>query len=355
MTEQNAQATVQEPTQTPLDDMQHNRGADLLKFFLMPFICFWSFGFPDGVGLVAALSGFAIPAFFILSGYFVLVEHRYIRMKKLTRAIQRALLTFGLMAVCYFLLNLALLTMDGVEWMPEVITRRTMFNFFVLNLWPFNIGANIWFIQALLYAYVILLIVNWFWGMKYYKLIMAASMIFMLLAGELAGVIGFRIYDYTYIPGGFLTRALPYVLLGRFLREKTEWLKTVKGWVYVLVFVLGAGLAFGEIYWLVRIGKLVYQGHMMGFGVMAAAVCGWAVSRPQMKRTFFSSQGGKYAKRIYALANPVYYGMLLLTSLALPQFYGIAARFAGIIVYAVCLLLCGAITLIKKGVFRILS
>ena len=352
----------------------HNRGADTLKFLLTPFICFWAFGFPEGSGLVSTLSGFAVPAFFILSGYFVLEEHRTlsgfaapaffilsgyfvleehrrIRWKKMQRAIERSALTFVLMIVCYFLLNLALLTAERVNWM-QVIHKRMIFNFVVLNVWPFNIGSNIWFVQSLLYAYIILLIVSRFRGMKYYKIIMALSMIFMVLTGELAGLIGFRVYDYTYIPGGALTRALPYVLLGRLLREKREKLETVKGWVYCLVFALGAGLAVGEIYLLDYLGKLYYDSHMIGFGVMAAACCGWAVSRPHMKRTFFSKQGRKYAKRVYVLANPVYYGMLLITSWKFPQFFENIVYYAGPIVFAVCLLICVFITLVEKWISK---
>ena len=126
----------------------HNRGADTLKFLLAPFICFWAFGFPEGSGLVSTLSGFAVPAFFILSGYFVLEEHRRIRWKKMQRAIARSALTFGLMILCYFLVNLALLTAEQVDWLPGVMHKRVIFDFVVLNVWPFNFGSNIWFIQS---------------------------------------------------------------------------------------------------------------------------------------------------------------------------------------------------------------
>ncbi|MBO7080034.1 MAG: hypothetical protein J6W64_09535, partial [Bacilli bacterium] len=40
--------------------------AELIMFLLMPFVCFWTMGFPDGLGLVELLSGFAFPALFVV-------------------------------------------------------------------------------------------------------------------------------------------------------------------------------------------------------------------------------------------------------------------------------------------------
>ena len=336
------------PGRPVADDMPHNRGADTLKFLLIPFICFWSFGFPDGQGIVSSLSGFAVPAFFILSGYFVLGQDKDVRRVKMKRAIRRAFITFAVMFVCYFAINIALMTADGVNWREELLSKRILFNFLVLNVWPFAVGSNIWFIQSLLYVYIFLLLADsWGW-LRHYKLLMGLSMLFMVAAGELAAVLNFHILDYAYIPGGAVTRALPYVLLGMLLREKTKRLKAVRGWVYILVIVLGAGLAFGEIYGLSRMGKLVYQRHMVGYGVMAAAACAWAVSRPAMKRTFFSVHGQSYAKRTYALANPLYYGIMIVTSMTARRYMEIVSLFAGIAVYVLCMLISALITAVKR-------
>lgn len=297
------------------------------------------------------LSGFAVPAYFILTGYFVLVKERAIRRKKLKRAVQRSFVTFQIMFVVYIAINAVIFAANNADWASEALNTRALFNFLVLNVWPFPIGSNIWFIQALLYAYVFLLLADRRrGGMRHHKALMVLCMIFMVASGELAGLLNFNILGYTYIPGGAVTRALPYVLLGMCLREKADRLKAVRGWVYLLIFMLGAMLALGEIVWLDRIGKLVYDSHMLGCGVMAAAACAWAVSRPEMKRTVFSSHGRKYAKRIYALANPVYFALLLLADRLFPQHFELTEKFAGIVVYLICLLICVLITAVKKRV-----
>lgn len=51
------------------------------------------------------------------------------------------------------------------------------------------------------------------------------------------------------------------------------------------MFIAGAALSLGEIILLGRTGFLVYQGHMIGYGIMALAACGMALSRPDASRS----------------------------------------------------------------------
>ena len=46
MTENTAALTEKKPGKAPAGAAAHNRGADMLKFLLAPFVCFWAFGFP---------------------------------------------------------------------------------------------------------------------------------------------------------------------------------------------------------------------------------------------------------------------------------------------------------------------
>ena len=66
-----------------------------LRLILMLFVCFWAFGCPEPSGVVTSLSGFAIPAFFVLSGYYVLDNNREVRQERLLRKIKRTALCFA--------------------------------------------------------------------------------------------------------------------------------------------------------------------------------------------------------------------------------------------------------------------
>lgn len=309
---------------------------EVIKYFLMPFVCFWAFGFPEPTGIVEILSGFVVPTYFVLSGFCVLGTEEAERREKLKRVILRSAVLFAALLVIYALINLLYpLTPQVFDW-GVLRSKRLWFNFLVLNMWPLPIGDSIWFVQAMLYAYVILWIADRLKLLRFYKPVMVALFVFMILVGELSGVIGFSVLGYTFIPGGAITRALPYLLLGMLIREKEETLCNVPAWVYAVIIVIGGGMAVGEVYALSQAGKLVYLGHMLGYGVMAFATCGLALAWEDMGPNPFSFHGGTHAKRIYAWHNPVYYLLMYCVMRFRPQSMDAVAIYGSIIVFLLC-------------------
>lgn len=326
---------------------EYNQCTQLMKLLMMPFVCFWAFGFPDGRGIVETISGFVVPAFFVLSGYCILFPGQEMRQKKLKRAIARSAIFFAQLFIVYIGLNVIYFILLGGFNAGALLSKRLWFNFFVLNLWPLPIGDNIWFIQALLYAYIILLIVDKLKLLKFYKVFLIVLFLLMLFTGELAGVIHFNILGYTFIPGGAITRALPYLLLGMFLREIKVKLVTVPLWVWLILLALGGGAAYGEAYLLSYTGKLVSLGHFFGYGLMAVAVCGLCIAWDNMIMTPFSFHGGEIAKVVYAVHNPVYFIFMIFVALRMPQNMNIAVSFGAIFTLVVSLIL-GVLVIIGK-------
>ena len=145
------------------DDSLEFNCTGYVRLILMLFICLWAFGSPEPTGILNSLSGFAIPAFFVLSGYYVPVM---------------------------------ILSHTSL-----VFSKRMFFEFFVMNLWPLPIGDNIWFIQAMLYAYILIFIADKLKLLRFYRIALISLFIFMLLTGEFSGVIRFNVLGYPYIPG----------------------------------------------------------------------------------------------------------------------------------------------------------
>ena len=129
------------------------KGASYLRLLLMLFVCFWSFGFPEPTGYFSAVCGFATPSFFILSGYFILAKDKEECEKKMVRKLKRSLKLFAFIFVLYLIINIVVCLIKKIH---VVVGLRTVFNFLVLNLWPLPIGSNIWFIQSMLYAYIVI-------------------------------------------------------------------------------------------------------------------------------------------------------------------------------------------------------
>lgn len=300
-----------------------------IRLILMLFLCFWAFGCPDPTGIVASISGFAIPAFFVLSGYYVLENKRDERMEKTLRKIKRTAFCFAIVFLFYLAINVAIIFLFHLKF---EITKRAIFEFFVLNLWPLPIGDNIWFIQAMLYAYIIIFLLDKLKLLKFYKIFLIILIVVMLITGEFAGSLRFNILGYPYISGNWLTRALPYILLGRLLREKKRSLMKVQFWKYLIAFVVGGGIVLLEKMALGLTGVLIYTGHMLGFGIMAVALCGLAISIPIGSANRIIHYDSAISGLMYIFMNPVYYFLVILLKARYSNFVTLLGGLAALLI-----------------------
>ena len=312
-----------------------------LRLILMLFICFWAFGCPEPTGIVTSLSGFAIPAFFVLSGFYVLDTNREVRMEKVLRKIKRSALCFVFVFLFYVALNVPIMLL-----FHETLTfsKRMIFNFVVMNLWPLRIGDNIWFIQAMLYAYIVIFILDKLKLLKFYRILLVILFVFMLLTGEFSGVIRFNILGYPYIPGNWLTRALPYILLGKLLRDMKEKLMEIKFWKYLIAFIVGGVLVILEICILVTTGTLRSEAHMIGYTIMAVAVCGLAISIPIGVGNRLVHFDTAISGFIYVFMNPIYYALIIFLGGSYPKFIGMLGGVAAFLAsFLLALILCSTL------------
>ncbi len=312
-----------------------------LRLILMLFVCLWAFGCPEPTGIVRLLSGFAIPAFFILSGYYVLDNKREERLEKTLRKIKRTALCTAFVLLFYLALNIGLIFLYQMQF---VITKRVVFEFLVLNIWPFTIGNSFWFIQSMLYAYVVIFIADKLKLLRFYKFFLVILLLIMLVTGEFAGAIRFSIFGYPFIPGNWLTRALPYILIGKFMREKKKSLMKVQFWKYLIAFVVGGGLALLEAEGLGLLGVLNYQGHMIGFGIMAVAVCGLAISIPIYTPNRVIHFDSAISGLIYVLMNPVYYILAIILGEGHKDFIEMLGGLTAFLIsFGLAMILCGTL------------
>ena len=116
------------------------------------------------------------------------------------------------------------------------------------------------------------------------------------------------------------------------MREKTEFFLKNKSWGYIVMFILGIVISIGEIYLLNKLGALVYIGHMLGYGVMAFAVCGLAIKFPKLPRSQITKFKTTYISLMYALSEPVNSVLLM----AFGKFNsGLASAFIGPVTFLV--------------------
>ena len=310
----------------------------------MFFMCIELLGFPTVLfgDHVHTLCGSVPPAFFILSGYLVMRRSED-RSQRIVRTIRRTAVTFGLLAAAYFVLNLLYCLLLGTNILAYFADGKLWLDFLLLNVWPFEIGSAIWYVQALLYAYVILYFLDKWKLLKFDWLIAAVLFLLNAATGEFSGLIGWNILGYTYLPGNFLTRALPYLLLGGFIHRHMKKLLNVRRQWYWCILIGGVLLTLIEKALLDPFVVPNYCDHLIGMSVIAFSVCMLAFKRKN--RSGFEKALGldrRYTNFIYYLCQPVGMGLTLLLSAAPhsdASIVDLLSEWTGVITFIFCFLL----------------
>ena len=329
--------TANDPAAIP-EGIGHYPSIDRLRTLLMLPMCITLFGFPTMVGgLLKTFCGFSWIAYFLLSGFLVLREPEG-RSERIVRSIKRSALVFGILTVAYFAISF-LLDSSILVYCTDL---RFWFNFLVMNVWQFSVGGAIWYVQALLYAYIILYFLNKWNLLKYDWLIAAILIAFTVITGELSGLLPWSVAGYTYVPGNFFTRALPYILLGGILYKNIKALAAVPRFVYKLGLFVGLFLVFAEILVLGIFNKVGYYGHLIGMPVTALSCCMLALQNDSPDPGFEAKLGINrwHTCFMYYFCHPV--GMIL--TLLLLVLFGEALPLwlldcVGIFTFVICFLL----------------
>lgn len=295
-----------------LPDLEQCKGLGLLLLGLLLLLCVNSLGIADGtLGLLAEIvSGFAPVAFFVIAGFLIPHGNEDIG-ERLAGKIKKTALIFAVMLVVYVALN-ALFYAQGGESIADhtpILSKRFWLEWLVLNVWPYHIGDVIWLIQALLYAYVIVYLLNkwrllWLDGVLFLVLLAAA-----VVTGELAGVLNIHPFQYAFIPQGFLTRSLPYMLLGCWMKRHMRSLSRVDPLVYVFIGLAGIGLCPLEAWALMRINRLYTVQHLLGMALVAFSICAlfFLLANPLSDKppSYFTAHARLYVPIVYALFQPI--------------------------------------------------
>lgn len=283
----------------------------VLKMRLVLIICAILYTYGSHTALTSAngvIFGFSFPALYIFSGYLVLRKSQNIE-KRIIRAISRAAVCFLIMFATSVVLSLVANTSGTIKLLAN---RAFWLNLLILNKSYLPIGSVMWSVQALLYAYIIIYFI--------YKLdllhldiyIAIICLIFTVASGELSSVLDFKIRSFTYIGGNFLTRALPYVLIGCFIhRKKGFFYRLDTAWYYAIIAV---GIVFSIVEYcaLFLTDNLRYTGHTVGSGLVAVGICLLTVfmSEAEIQSELLNPLSRYEIMLPFFVSSPIYYFLL---------------------------------------------
>lgn len=171
---------------------ERNCEINILKFAAVILVILIHYKIPGQAGeTLRGMAAMAVPVFFMISGYY----SYGITIKKLRKRIGRI---FGLMVTAnliYFIWDICVELLSGrspVLWLRENCTIKRLFVFLLTNESPFR--GHLWFLGALLYSYLFLLLI-FLWNKKspfnrYFKNNQEKCLLVMvviLLSGNIAG------------------------------------------------------------------------------------------------------------------------------------------------------------------------
>lgn len=252
-------------------------------------------------GIIQAMFRFAIPLFFMVSGYFCDTSDREKLEKKLPGKCKHILWISCIGCVYYFAFHMLIAIFGdshgGVEdilyLFKYFFNGKALLHWIVFNQDPFiNI---LWFTFALLYCYLLLWLINHFnWYEKVFWMIPVLIGVHMVMGNVLAlfGMAANKLYY-----RNFLFFGLPFLLLGIWLRRNQEMLcKRFSEKVCMAGMLTGTVLSVAE--WFIFGRQELFFGSILF--VMGAFV--YALHKPEAKQnSFITAIGDKYSLFIYVV------------------------------------------------------
>lgn len=272
-------------------------------------VVFFHVKLPDTTldGVIQAMFRFAIPLFFMISGYFCDTSDKELLGKRMPKKCRHILNISILGCVYYFIFQMMIALFgeshgsitDVMDRLRQFFNKKTLFEWIVFNQDPF---INImWFTFALLYCYLILWVINHFdWYTKAFRLILPLLMAHLVM-GNILVLFDITIEKMYY--RNFLFFGLPFLLLGTWIRRNQEKLCSVFTEKNCVVgMVSGTVLSVAE--WFLFGRRELFFGSILF--VLSAFI--YAIHRPQVKqKSVLTLIGDKYSLFIYI----VHYSLMI--------------------------------------------
>lgn len=230
-----------------------NRYFDLLKGIACIAVVFIHCQFPDDLGMVVgALAKFAVPIFFMISGYYAVRNGQYKCKKKILHILKLVVLA----ELLYFFYEaLKSFFMEGIgNFIEETFNLNTLIQGVLLNR-PLT-SSHLWFLYALIYCYFTLWLIVRFKWQKAVPAIIVIGQIGFVLLGEGLTLFGmsyafpFDLFGYEFeliFYNCYLFRALPFFLFGYWCANAERKVKLPNALFYLLL-IGGSALAIVERY-----------------------------------------------------------------------------------------------------------
>lgn len=248
--------------------------------------------FPGEFGrIMECIARFAVPFFFMVSGYFCLYSEESNQAVKIKGKIVRTLKLILFANIIYLAWNIFRMFITGndlsgiKDYISQVFEMKNWFSIIVFN--QTTISTHLWFLQALLYCYVVMYIVT-----KYKKYLFSYIISGILLVTHFIISYGFEIEGY-YIRNAWLI-GIPFFVMGYLLHQHNDKVRRIQSKLMIATIIVGIAISLMEDR---LVGtKLVY----MGTVIVALSYFSLAIKyETTFKENFFTRLGERCSVNIY--------------------------------------------------------
>lgn len=219
-------------------ERQRNNTLEIIKLVASYMVVLIHFYFRDGVGsLMDALARFAVPLFFVVSGFY----SYQISLSKIKKRTKNIIWLSLFSTLLYTAFNITRLLLSGnaagiPTYFERYLNLKVLVRLFVFNI-PLS-SEHLWFLFALIYVYVIFYLVTkykisdaWVWGISVFFLFLH------ILLGEFA--LAFGVDSPTTIIRNFLLMGVPFFGLGLMAKKYEQKIRKTPNLVVFAILVLG--------------------------------------------------------------------------------------------------------------------
>ena len=274
---------------------------DSLKFIAVACFMYFVFGMTDGVGnVVRNCLSFAVPLLFMTYG-FLLLGNDEDQSGIIGRSIGRNCAVFGISIIVFALISFAYVRLTDTEL---VFSTNSIIDFLLYGKWQLPVGEYVWFTASLVLALVVFFIFSkttllrrgWF-----VVLLLVVTLGVNLVFGEFSGL-----FKWGYLPNGFFNSAIPFMLIGKIIKDRENQVFDLGPIVSAVVVVIGLLVTFGEMYMLNYFTRFNFTSNYIGSLICAIGFLMFAVQFPDFgEMSGFAYWGGGCATWMFLLANPV--------------------------------------------------
>ncbi|MGN1420904.1 MAG: acyltransferase family protein [Eubacterium sp.] len=241
-----------------------NKSLDILKFISSVFIVFIHIMFVGEFGVsVKAVARFAVPIFFMSSGYF---SYNAITTGDTKKLLNRCLPLLKILAVSIVIYAIfELVFTRSYTFLTDLKLMKTYIKLFVFNNFNDSFFISLWFLVALIYTYLAIAVVVKLKAVRLIKFMPLLLLVSVLFYDVLTGYMG-MVLSQIYVRN-FLFTGLPFFSLGYLLYENTARTEKIPRTILVLLVIVGAVISLIECKFLNNDGNIYFGTLLMSFSL----------------------------------------------------------------------------------------